>query len=192
MKKFTYLLLLGTLSLPWQETLAQDKTQEKAKTEERVKPNISVKVQIVVSEYDGEKKISSMPYSFISVTDEKTGGHYITTLRTGVRMPIEIDGKDQKTTYFDMGSNIDCGISTTDDDRYRVYLAFERSTLYPGGGAQDEKAQTSRTNAQPLIRQFKTSENMILKDGQTLESVVSTDPLNGHTLRMSVAINVMK
>jgi hypothetical protein len=192
MKKFTYLLLLGTLSLPWQKTLAQDKTQEKAKTEERVKPNIPVKVQILVSEYDGEKKISSMPYSFISITDEKTDGHYNTTLRTGVRIPIEIDGKDQKTTYFDMGSNIDCGIRTTDDDRYRVYLVFERSTLYPGGGAQDEKVQTSRTNAQPLIRQFKTSVNMILKDGQTLESVVSTDPLNGHTLRMSVAINVMK
>ena len=192
MKKFTYLLLLGALSLPWQETLAQDKTQEKTKTEERVKPNISVKVQIVVSEYDGEKKVSSMPYSFISIADEKTGGHSNTSLRTGVRIPIEIDGKDQKTTYFDMGSNIDCDISTADDDRYHVHLFFERSTLYPGGRAQDEKVQTPRTNTQPLIRQFKSSVNMILKDGQTSESVVSTDPLNGHTLRMSVAINVMK
>jgi hypothetical protein len=192
MKKLTYLFLLGTSFLPWQKTVAQDKTPEKTKTEERAKPKISVKVQIVVSEYDGEKKVSSMPYSFISIADEKMGGQYNTSLRTGVRIPIEIDGKDQKTTYFDMGSNIDCDIRSADDDRYLVHVFFERSTLYPGGSAQDEKMQAPRTNMQPLIRQFKSSVNMILKDGQTSESVVSTDPLNGHTLRMSVAINVMK
>jgi hypothetical protein len=33
---------------------------------------------------------------------------------------------------------------------------------------------------------------MILKDGQTSENIMSTDPLNGHTLRVSVTINVQK
>jgi len=31
-----------------------------------------------------------------------------------------------------------------------------------------------------------------LKDGQTSENLVSTDPLNGHTLRVSVTINVQR
>jgi len=33
---------------------------------------------------------------------------------------------------------------------------------------------------------------MILRDGQTSESVASTDPLNGHSLRISGTINVVK
>lgn len=116
-----------------------------------------------------------------------------TSLRTGVRIPLEIDSKDQKRTYMDVGSNIDCGIRTTDDNRYHLYMVFERSALYPAVGAQDDKLQTSHPCGQsPLVRQFKASENMILKDGQTSESVVSTDPLNGHSLHISVTIGLLK
>jgi len=31
-----------------------------------------------------------------------------------------------------------------------------------------------------------------LRDGQTSENLLSTDPLNGHTFRVSVTINVQK
>jgi hypothetical protein len=185
MKSFTSVLLLSVVVLLPRQTLAQSKPE---------KPSVPVKVQIVFSEYDGEKKISSMPYSFIAITDEKLGGgYYSTSLRTGVRIPLEIDSKDQKATYMDVGSNIDCGIRTTDDNRYHLYMVFERSALYPTVGAQDDNLQTSRPFGQPpLVRQFKASENMILKDGQTSESVVSTDPLNGHSLHISVTINLLK
>lgn len=193
MKRFTYLLLLGALTLPLQASLVQAQAQEKTKSEERAKLSVPIKVQVVFSEYDSEKKVSSMPYSFIAISDEKVGGYYSTSLRTGVRIPVETGGADQKTSYMDVGSNIDCGIRSTDDDRYHLYLVFERSALYPTSGTQDEKAQVSRSGGQPpLVRQFKASVNMILKDGQTSESVVSTDPLNGHSLRISTTINVMK
>ena len=47
-------------------------------------------------------------------------------------------------------------------------------------------------NGQPVIRQFRTSENLILKDGQTSDNILSTDPINGHVIRVSVTINVQK
>lgn len=187
MKKLSYLLLLGGLSLP----LVQLRAQEKPKTEERVKVPSPVKVQIVFTEFDGDKKISSMPYTFTVISDEKMGGNYSTSLRTGIRVPIETDGKDQKTTYMDIGSNIDCGIKTEDDGRYRVYLIFDRSTLYPNKSSEGERL-IAEPNGLPLVRQFRTSENLILKDSQTSENLLSTDPLNGHTLRVSVTINVQK
>jgi hypothetical protein len=31
-----------------------------------------------------------------------------------------------------------------------------------------------------------------LKDGQSIESIVSTDPLNGHVYRVSVTLNIAK
>jgi hypothetical protein len=190
MKKLVCTLLLGMLCLPLQQLCAQEKSQEKPqakpKTEERAKPEIPVKVQIVFTEYDGDKKISSMPYSFVASPDNRV------SLRTGVRIPIELDTKDQKTTYIDVGTNIDCGIRSEQDGRFYLSMVFERSAVYPSSSAGEEKMEVMRPNSMPLIRQFRTSENLVLKDGQTVESTLSTDPLNGHVIKLAVTINVQK
>ena len=191
MKKFAYLLLLAALCVQSPRLLAQEKSQDKPKSEEKAKPSVPIKVQIVFTEFDGDKKISSMPYSFVVIADEKVGGYYSTTLRTGVRVPIELDSKVQKITYLDIGSNIDCGIRTEEDGRFHLYLTFDRSALYPNKSAEGERL-VANPGGQPLVRQFRASENLILKDGQTSESLLSTDPHSGHTLRVSVTINVQK
>ncbi len=187
MKKLSYLCLLGALCLP----MLQLQAQEKPKSEERVKIPTPVKVQIVFTEFDGEKKISSMPYIFLMISDEKVGRDYSTSVRTGVRVPIELESKDQKTTYLDIGTNIDCGIKAEDDGRFRLYLSFDRSAVYPNKSSDGERLVAS-PGGQPVIRQLRTVESLFLKDGQTSENLVSTDPLNGHTLRVSVTINVQK
>jgi hypothetical protein len=191
MKGFIFLCMMTALCLPLQRLSAQDKPQEKPKTEERSKSPVPIKVQIVVTEFDGDKKISSLPYSFMVIAGDKFGS---TSLRNGVRIPIEVDGKDQKTTYIDVGSNIDCRVTSEEDGRYAVYMILDRSALYPAGSMGDAKleAEVSHPNGQPLIRQFRTQENFILKDGQTSESISSTDPLNGHVLRVSVTLTVQK
>jgi hypothetical protein len=192
MMKIPYGLLLAALCLHPSQVFAQEKSQEKPKTEERAKPSIPIKVQIIFTEYDGEKKISSMPYFFIVIADEKVGGReYSTRLRTGIRVPIETDGKDQKTTYLDVGTNIDCGIKAEDDGHFHLYLTFDRSALYPNKSTEGERL-VADPGGQPLVRQFRTDESLILKDGQTSENLLSTDPLNGHTLRVSVTINLQK
>jgi hypothetical protein len=187
MKKLSYLLLLSALCQP----MVPLRAQEKPKTEEKVKVPTPIKVQIVFSEFDGDKKISSMPYTFIAISDDKIGGSHSTSLRMGIRVPVETDGKDQKMTYLDIGSSIDCGINAEDDGRYHLYLSFDRSAFYPNKSPEDEKL-VPNPGGLPLVRQFRTSQNLILKDGQTSENVMSTDPLNGHTLRVSVTINVQK
>jgi hypothetical protein len=196
MKKLSYLFLFGALCLGAQPVSGQDKPQEKStekpKAEDRGKLTIPVRVQIVFTEHDGDKKISSMPYSFVSSARDMTRSFDSTSIRSGVRIPIETDGKDQKTTYLDVGSNIDCRIILEEDGRFTLHLVFDRSAIYPGGASSEEKLEVTRPNGQPLIRSFRISENMILKDGQTSEGVVSTDPLTGHTLRVSVTINVQK
>jgi hypothetical protein len=191
MKRFTYLCLLGALCLPAFQVRAQDKPQEKPKTEERAKSSVPVKVQVLLTEYDGDKKVSSLPYTFMTIADDKFGGPYSASLRTGVRIPIEVDGKDQKTTYLDIGFNVDCGIRSEDDGRFRVNLNFDRSGLYPNKSPEGERL-VNEPNGLPLVRQFRTSENLILKDGQTSDNILSTDPLNGHVIRVSVTINVQK
>jgi hypothetical protein len=112
-------------------------------------------------------------------------------VRTGVRVPIEVDGKGEKTTYMDVGANIDCGVHYDENDKFRVLLNFDRSALYPNK-SEDGERLVNQPNGQPLVRQFRTTNDVLLKDGQTAELLQSTDPLSGHTLKVSVTINVQK
>jgi hypothetical protein len=63
--------------------------------------------------------------------------------------------------------------------------------VYPNKSGEGEKL-VANPGGQPLIRTFRANENIILKDGQTSENLLSTDPLTGHTLRVAVTINVQK
>ena len=186
MKTSICLLLLAALSLPT-SARAQQQTAEKA----RAKPPIPIKVQVIFTELDGDKKISSMPYTFSVIVDEKSGGRYSVNLRTGVRVPVELDAKDQKTTYLEIGTNIDCGIREEEDGKFRVALNFDRSALYPNKSAEGERL-VSEPNGMPLIRQFRISDDLLLKDGQTSDLILSTDPLNGHVLKAAISITVLK
>ena len=188
MKSLACLCLLTALSLPVQSMRAQEKTPDKTKAEHP--KAIPVKVQVIFTELDGEKKVSSLPYSFTVVADDRPGGRSTLNLRTGVRVPVEFDGKDQKTTYIDVGANIDCGIRNEEDGKFRVFLNFDRSAIYPNKSADGERL-VNEPNGQPLMKQFRISDELILGDGQTSE-VVSTDPLSGHVAKVSVTINVQK
>ena len=191
MRKLIYSCLLGALSLPLVPLWAQDKTPDKPKSEERAMALIPIKVQVVFTEFEGDKKISSMPYAFTVPASDKSAGNYGASMRTGVRIPIEIDGKDQKTTYLDVGSSIDCRIQSGEDGRFLVSLIFDRSALYPNKSSEGERL-VNAPNSQPLVRQFRTNESLLLRDGQTSENTLSTDPMSGHTMRVSVTINVQK
>ncbi len=193
MKLIFSICLFAMLALPLQLTRAQDKPQEKPKQEEHPKAGVPVKVQILFTEFDGDKKLASMPYSFTVTTDDRPAayGPSAASLRTGVRIPVEVDGKDQKTQYIDVGSKIDCGIRPEDDGRFHVYLSFERSALYPNKSGEGERL-VPEPNGQPLLRQFLLSDNLIMKDGQTSDSISSTDPATGHIEKIAVTINVQK
>jgi hypothetical protein len=193
MTKFLFAVAFVTLVLLAPSLRAQEKSQEKSaekqKAEERTKLNIPVKVQLAFTELDGDKKVSSMPYSFIAVATDVNGRYEGTSIRNGVRIPVETDSKDQKISYMDIGSNVDCRTTVDDEGRFHLSVVFERSALYSASG---EDKNISHPEGAPVIRSFRANENFILRDGQTSESVLSTDPFTGHVLRVSITLNVIK
>jgi len=156
---------------------AQDTAKPKA--EDRLPAVTPLLVQVVFTEYDGEKKVASLPYSFTVNADERRARPG-SQIRNGARIPVAT-GKDQ-FAYIDVGTNVDCSATLQEDGRYKLQLAVERSSISPGTPA----------GSNPVVRQFRAEINPVLKDGQTVESVVSTDPLNGHVYHVGVTMNVMK
>jgi hypothetical protein len=159
-------------------SLAQDVA--KPKPDDRTPAVTPLHVQVVFSEFDGDKKISNLPYAFTVNADERRARPG-SQIRTGARLPVTT-GKDQMT-YIDVGTNVDCSATQQEDGRFKLQMTVERSSVLP---------DTPPGNANPSVRQFKAEMNPVLKDGQTVEAIVSTDPLTGHSYRVSVTLNVAK
>jgi hypothetical protein len=160
------------------------KAQDTPKPQKKDDLTIAVtplRIQVVFTEFDGEKKVSSLPYTF-SVNADERRARPNSQIRNGARVPITID-KD-KLTYLDIGTNIDCSATQQDDGRFKLQMTVERTAISP--------ESTGANNAAPVVHQFKAEMNPVLKDGQTVESIAATDPLNGHVYRVSVSLSVVK
>jgi hypothetical protein len=188
---------------------AQDKPQNTERHDDDYRFSLaSLKVQVVFTEYEGDKKIKSLPYSFL-VTTRTRDDRPEAKIRVGNRVPVYIGGgpggsqtfASQSYTYLDVGTNIDSWAEGVGPGQYRVHLYLERSWVEGNISVPIEKAASTQTVAgssrapefsQPIVRQYKAELTPILKDGQTLETNLATDPLNGRVVKLEVSISVLK
>ena len=164
-----------------------------ARMAEAGKNVVPLKVTVIFSEYDGEKKVSSLPYALFLKADENS--RFVGRVRMGVRVPIWTGGKDSAIQYQDVGSNLDCSAQAAEDGKYMLDLSLERSSIYPGSSGKDEYSAASKPEEQPrqpLVRQFRANLALMLRDGQTAQNAIATDPLNGHVVKVEVTLNVVK
>ncbi len=164
-------------------------------------PSTPVKLQIVLSEYDGTKKIANLPYTMPLIVATKPSGAY-STLRIGVKVPVTTgDSKtgDTQIQYVDVGTSIDARVAHADDRRYQVDLKVYRSSLYVTSRDRDGKIAGKEWSdgeapptTQPLVRQYRGDVGMFLREGQPSEGTVATDPLTGHVFKVEVTLNVVK
>ena len=110
-------------------------------------PLMALRVQVVISKYQGDKKISSLPYTLsLNANDSNRSA----SLRMGAQVPIVstaagADGKPATSVqYKDVGTSIDCSASSIDDSRFRVNITIEYSSVYADDGrAQGTAIRTS-------------------------------------------------
>jgi hypothetical protein len=175
---------------------AQDKPAAETSTPEVTVP---VKVQIVVIEYDGTKKVSSMPYTIPLVVANKFSGQMF-SMRMGVRVPVNAaTSKEGSVTYIDVGTNIDARANRAADGRYSVDLRIDRSSLYVASRDKQGNVQGKEWTVgepppgnEPMIRQFRGDVALLLRDGQESDVTVATDPLTGRVLKVEVLLTVLK
>jgi Flp pilus assembly secretin CpaC len=150
-------------------------------------PAIPLKVQIVIARYQGEKKISSMPYNLSVITGRGAN------LRMGTKIPITMlmmsnVPKDAPAggpvQYQDVGTNIDCTATALEDGRFSLHLTIEDSSVYP-----DEQ---SASKGNPSFRSFRASNAMVLKNGETGTFTTATEKVTGETVKVDVTLTVVK
>jgi hypothetical protein len=181
-----------------------DQTKDKEKEKDKQGPDYSatigeklaqvpLKIQIVITEFDGTQKISSLPYTLHTVATGYQNHRGRDDLRFGVRVPIATDSSG-KISYEDVGTNIDCSAIMLSDAQYSMEFVVDRSSIVsPSTGKEiDWKAGQVNVGTPPMLRQFRDQFVVVMRDGQTTEGVSAADPATGHLLKVEVTLTVMK
>src|ERR1700739_4987433 len=98
---FGLCLLAGSSSCLPQDAPKKDEP----KTENARSEGPQVKVQITFTEYDGEKKVKSLPYALLLQARNDVPG---TKIRMGSRVPVYTGGEHGSMQYIDVGTKMDC------------------------------------------------------------------------------------
>jgi hypothetical protein len=150
----------------------------------------ALKVQVVLSRYDGEKKLSSMPYTLLVNAGDRDNR---VTLRMGVALPVTGVGASGPTiTVHDIGTNMDCTATPTDDGRFRIGLAVNHTSVYETEQQHLQATIPRPGNSAQLVRSFTSSFSLLLRDRETGQSIAATDPVTGEVMRIDVTLNVVK
>jgi hypothetical protein len=165
-----------------------------------VRDNVPLRVQVVLSRFDGEKKLSSLPYTII-VNAQRDPRAVGVSMRMGVEVPVVSsvmvpkEGAAPSYTYRGVGTNIDCSAVPLDDGRYRLTFAIEQSSVLPGDTLKAEgppPVPTFKGASAPVFRSFKTTFAMALREGQSAQHTSATDPVSGETLKVDITVNSVK
>jgi hypothetical protein len=158
-----------------------------------------LKVGVVVTEMDGAKKLSNLPYTFYVNADD-AGSRSTSQVRVGLRVPVVTGtveaGRSSQYQYMDIGTNIDCAASSYVAGEYKLVLSVDRSYL----STPDESKKTAfiagdgvnLSNANPIVQHFSSSYNLLIHDGQTIEATSTTDPVTGRVLQIAVSADSVK
>jgi type II secretory pathway component GspD/PulD (secretin) len=156
-----------------------------------------LKVQFVLSRVQGEKKISSMPYTLGVLSNGRQ-----TNMRMGSSVPVvtTVFSSASKTDttasiptssyqYREVGTNIDCTATDTGNGSYALTIAVEDSWIQPETG---DKASARVARDVPVFRRFSANFAMLLRDGQTMQYASVTDPISGEVMRIDVTLTLAK
>ena len=140
----------------------------------------AVRLQVVLSRFNGDTRIANQPYLLVTVADGRPQ-----VLRVGAEVPIAGVAAATKDSpnYKSVGANIVANVRSQDDGRYLVNVDAESSSPY-----SDDQKQAGR----PAFRSYKLNGTVYLKDGQTTEIATATDSLTGEVIKMEVTLTAVK
>jgi len=90
--------------------------------------------------------------------------------------------------YRNVGTNIDCRAIDRGQGRYELSLDVENSSALAG----EDKGNEASMPGVPLFRRFEAHSSPVLRDGQSVQTIASTDPVTGEVVKIDVTMNVVK
>jgi hypothetical protein len=163
---------------------------------------VPVDLEVVISRYQADKKTSSLPYALTvnTVGYQNVNDAPLTSLRMGGEVPLPtmsltVDGKPLTgiptggpITYKAVGTNIDARGRIMDGGQFEIWVSVQDDAIATPQGV----AAGSAPDGLPVIRSFRVSNNVVLKDGQTRQFTAAADRITGEVVKVDVTLKVAK
>jgi hypothetical protein len=164
---------------------------------------VPLEIQVVVAKYQGEKRISSIPY--VLALNAVAGGNLINVERAQLTIGSEVpvpstsfapagDGKTAQQplrsfSYRNVGTVVSAGaVPAADEGRFELDISIDESSV----GTSVSNGQGQATTEMPVFKSFKTRNRILLRNGQTRQFTAATDRVSGETVRIEVTLTVVK
>jgi hypothetical protein len=173
--------------------------EEQAKERARRSAVVPVDVEVVISRFDGDKKVGSLPYALtVNAAYDDVRSQHRTILKMGGDVPVPMmspalgpDGKPVGLTgggpvqYRYIGTQIDAAARPLDDGRFELFVSVEDTALAPPPAG-------APPGAVPALRKFASQNTIVLRDGQTRQFTAAADRITGEVVRVDVTLRVAK
>jgi hypothetical protein len=168
--------------------------------------SIPLRVELVISRYQGERKVSSVPYTFVvNATDPANPSQEPSRVRMGVELPVAypptaepkpgVAPGEPPPPYKAFGTNIDCFARALDGGRFKLGVTVEESSPF----SDQDKARLTASpgdggalRSSPVFRSYRLSNTLVLKDGQSQQFSAVTDRFTGEVVKMDLMMSVIK
>jgi hypothetical protein len=194
--------LADTVGVAAQAPKEQAQTPALAAPTAQLPPLIPLSVQVVVSRYQGEKKVSSLPYTLAvnaNASRQGTPGSAVSSLRMGVEIPLATtpvpppDGKSLAAAglmqYRPFGTAIDAWANSIDANRFQVNVSVEDSSIYT---TEQAASASPKATDMPVFRSYRYKNELVLRDGQSAQFTAATDRISGEVIKVDVTLSVLK
>ena len=157
----------------------------------------TLKLTVVISRFNGDKKVSNLPFVLMVVPgyDRDHSGDSM-NLQMGAEVPVSLStttepGKPSVVswTYRSIGTSISSSARGANDvGQFSVNLTVTDSQLMSdapdtSGGAPPRPGR---------FQNFTSSTRLLLRDGQTVQYTAATDKTSGEIAKLDVTMNVIK
>ena len=143
------------------------------------------------------KAQASMPY-VMAVNANKLGQAGPALLRMGARVPVPTTAAPTGNTtgaiyapgpvdYQDIGTNIDCTAKVVEGG-FELMISVSDTSVY----TNIKDSATPTVGDMPVFRSFKSTNTLVMKDGQMREFTAATDRVSGEVVRIGVTLRVVK
>lgn len=166
--------------------------------------SVPVQVDVVLTRWQGDKKISSLP--FVLITTAGRGGQSA-SIRMGVDVPIgsstsnatqttgaqtnntrAVETTKTEMVFRNVGTDVDSRVMRTDEQLFEVFVNLRDSAIF-----SSDASKPLATVADPTaFRTFNASNTLPMIDGQTRLFGLGTDKVTGETVRVEVKLTVLK
>jgi len=164
---------------------------------------VPLDLEIVISRYQADKKISTLPYALTVNAPSPfntLNSTPLTQLRMGGQVPLPTtapalgpDGKPVSgvtgggpVQYKDIGTFIDARGRWLDTQpaTFEVWISVQEDAVATPQGASAQSL--------PVIRTFRAANNLVLRDGQTRQFTAAADRITGEVVKVDVTLKVAK